>query len=197
MFRNFLGFAAMAVVLAACNPTETKLETPPKPTEVNSKVPDAPVALPAADPASVKAEWNGSALTTGTLVGVEVVDDTAVLVRTGEGEGSSGGKTTGAHVIFNLPETVDLSGLVLKVTTEVKSTSDEIMPFEVAYSTNVKGNSRWQSFEATGEFETYSFNYLIPSRFDNNLDAIGISVPEGSSVIVKSISLSVADPIAE
>tara|TARA_Y100000052_G_scaffold24650_1_gene27367 strand:- start:4739 stop:5338 length:600 start_codon:yes stop_codon:yes gene_type:complete len=199
MTRKILVAAAASALLAACGQNEPEL-----PAETPTPVPEqtqTPEPLPEPNPAALKSEisasWTPADLVGSERVSVELSDaETAILTGTDTGDEGSGGSTGGAHVVFELPSTRDISNNTLIISVRAKSVGDDPTPFSVAYSTNVKGNSGWREFEATATAETYTFEYGIndpPNKVDLNGDYIGIMVPTGSSIEVESISLAVAE----
>lgn len=200
MYRKTLGVALIAMSLAACNKDEPveRADVQPPAVEKDVKADVTPVtdALPKATDEDMTATYSGgdlaSALRPSENIGVEASDDIVTLSRIGDQPDQSVGKTTGAFITLANAQTSDFSGNTLIVTLSAKSASDKPTIFMAAYSTAVKGNSGWQTFEASTEFESFSFKYTIPDGQDKNPDFVGISVPEGSEVEIRSISVAPA-----
>ena len=194
MLRFSLAGASLAVLLAACEQPgpETETATAPPAAEATTETAEADTGV---DLAAVPFTWAGSELETfgNITVAAEEGAETAILTRTGSEEDVSGGRTSGAYVMYRLARNADLSGLVLDISVTAKATTEAPAPFMVAYSTAGAGNSGWMEFEATSEFATYSFPYEVADVEDTSPDFIGVSVPEGVAIEVESISLGLSE----
>ncbi len=193
MFQRVAGIAILALGLAACGgkeePKKERALTPP-PVNVS------PVALPKASPEQIEKKWTSADLSTAfkasETIAVKADDAGVVLSRIGQGEDVSGGRTTGAHIQIEGSNEIDYSGRGIFVSVTAKSTSDKPAAFQVAYSTARKGNSQWQAFEATETPDTFTFEYKIREGHDATPDFIGITVPDGSEVLISEVSVGVA-----
>ncbi|MAP96008.1 MAG: hypothetical protein CMK07_13765 [Ponticaulis sp.] len=190
MLRISLAAVSLSVLLAACGGSETETETAATPPATTAGT-VAPTGRPMASASMVETTWTGSELRASDLIGVTPDGDSAVLNRIADGEDVSGRNTTGARLHLGLPAEADLSGLTLVVSVTASSATDSPAPFLVAYTTNRKGNSGWNEFEASSTPETFSFTYTIEEGDDDNGDWVGISVADGVALKVDEVSLSV------
>lgn len=56
--------------------------------------------------------------------------------------------------------------------------------FALSYSTNANGNSQWQKFSPSPDFEIYEFDYIVPALPKNsepNNDYLGIHADTSGS----------------
>lgn len=196
MKQKLILAVACAALLAACGKNEPEPAVEPTPTPTAEAEAPKPEKHPPVTAAEIPASFDGASLQSGRLVSAELSEaGTAILTRTEAGENSSGGRTTGAFANYKAPETRDFSETALEITIVAKAVGADSAPFAAAYSTNVKGNSGWSEFTAGPEMESFTFTYTVPdhpNRVDLGSDYIGVSVEEGVSVEVESISVAPA-----
>ncbi len=194
MLRISLACASIAALLAACGQPDPEPETPAAPPAQTATPAPAPEPLPAAEASAVPFTWMGRQLVQSNFISATPSGDSTVLTRAAAGEDNSTGRTTGAHVPYLAPASADFSGLTLLISITASSAADESAPFTAAYSTARKGNSGWQAFEAGTDTETFTFEYEVPSGpVDDVPDFIGISVDDGVSLEVESVSVSLVE----
>lgn len=194
MLRISLACASMAILLAACGSPDPEPETPAAPLAETATPAPAPEPLPPVEASAVPFSMMGNGLVSSGLVTATPSGDSAIVTRAAEGADNSAGQTTGARTVYEAPAIADFSGMTLMISVVASSATDDPAPFDVAYSTARKGNSGWQSFEAGSDAETFSFEYPVPAGpVDNEADYIGISVANGVSLEVESVSVSLVE----
>ena len=111
-------------------------------------------------------------------------------------EASSGGRTGGVY--FDLPAGYEqkFSGRTVRIDV-LASAEAGSGDFQMAYSTNDVGNSRWQPLKAPkGAFDIASFTYEVPALKNGNGDFIGI-LPDpdgtGNVLAIRAISLKIVN----
>lgn len=108
----------------------------------------------------------------------------------------SHGVTEASRVLIKKDMEGELEGKTIRVTLTARMTNENPSEkFAIAYSTARSGNSGWQEFTPTTNFNSYSFDYTIPSSEKTaNFDFIGIHADRsatGKGIEIKSLSLAV------
>lgn len=196
MLRKIL--LGTALVLTACGGSEE--ETPSMDVAMPGEEPtttaptEASTSQPTASVSEIAMTWEGADLVASDFVGLEITEEGALLTRLDEADAPSAGLTGGAHVAYKLSEMKNLSGFTLRVSVEAKAASEAPGSFGVAYSTNRKGNSGWKFYDAGQDFETFFFDYVVPSGQSTSTSYIGVAPDAGSELIVKQISVEAVQP---
>lgn len=124
-----------------------------------------------------------------TDVSVEIQDD-FIKLEGGNPDSSSGGLTGGAYVIIPEEFETQFSEQTIAVTITAKGSLDTVM--QTSYSTSQVGNSGWQSFELSEEYEKHTFTYKIPKMITNQGDYLGILSVNGP-VYIQGVSIEIVD----
>ncbi|PWW00232.1 hypothetical protein DFR52_103434 [Hoeflea marina] len=124
--------------------------------------------------------------------------DVAFTLRS-TAEDPTSGYTTGGAFIALSPEVEDLaSGRTVRVTIRAATVADRpSAEFAVAYSTASVGNSGWRKFAPDSRLQSWSFDYTVPKRLqDEGEDYIGIwadTSGTGGGIRIEDIRLQLVE----
>jgi len=193
MLLRVAGVVLLSLALGACgdksDPQKERTLTPPTVTKTTKPLPTAS----ATDiESSLMMPELGTVLKPSDMIESTAMDDAVLITRLKDGEIQTTGRTKGAFWRIPNSNTLDYSGQTLEISVTAKSALDTPSTLMIAYSTAIKGNSGWKSFETGSDYKTYSFTYKVEPGEDRTPDFVGIAVAEGAEVIVSKISINVA-----
>ena len=186
-FRT-LGVSILALGLAACGGQDEP--APAAPTPAPEEVVETVETMPLY---SVSALDLSNAILAGGTISATATDSGVLLSGDGVGNLSPGGRTGGAS--FEIADAVggSFAGKTVTVAFTARMISGDTPTIASAYSTSALGNSGWQFFTITEEFEEYSFSYDVTAGEDLTPDYVGFVPAAGAVVELESVSVTVPE----
>ena len=183
-FRT-LGVSILALGLAACGGQDEPAPAAPTP------APEDVVELIAH--VDVSGAALGEVVQASEAVEVTVSSDGVLLSGSVDEALTSGGMTGGAHLEIGAATGGHLTGQVVTVNFTARTMGGEPARMAAAYSTHAIGNSGWQYFDLSEEFQDFSFEYAVPEGVDPNPDYLGFWPIRETSVELASVSISTTE----